>query len=682
MEVLLLVASVTGVGYFLSDKKQDVAQPKLTYLNVENTKPNGLNIYQSDKVNEIKKQELQKSNLLYELAKTPSLTGVLPPHFNSLYNLKDEGNEFLPLEPPEQDIQSINFSDFTSDNKATVLDNVFINPNSQQSSILNNVNRYINPIKTKSLALPDRPMFKSTAPQDPTGILSEEQFGTLNNNSDINPLTGLPFDTKHNNMTPFFGSHVKEGLQNTDILEKFTGTEDTFKNKTENLNQINAAENIYGNVPLTATIAADLDRYIPSKFRQNEKPIAEIRDSYQFQGSLNDQFRPEYKKIEDLVVNPKVSYEGRINTGAFPAKRAEEPAFSKNRVDTFYESGVERAFVKSDVNKGLLDKSYIENLKNPQREDISTDYSGNLNSSHLQHGKQRLRYCNDLNEDMNELQDSCIREPFKNQYNNNYASNVSKIGSVDDFGKQYVQLPNTQRITSNAPRLPSYNGSKIGTTRLQDILPVTLKETLLGTDNSGNIKSQHNLSLSESTSRGINNLNAKTTLKEDLGIITNKYIGVANKNEGLGYLTNNVNAKITLKEILTNQSEYTGNPTSQDKKSFENREQFNTVKFRDNREQSLIRKNNNGPQKFSSINNKKDMFLNEIRLSAAKKQNDKEDNRENLNLRFPQRLDNYQNLAPSRKDRYKETDISDRFSNGFHLDQLKNNPYNIYSMKS
>ena len=677
MEVLIF-ASVIGTGYFLNQNKKNSNILTNTYTGkLSNSEPSGLNIYQSNKVNEIKKNELIKSNRLYKLAESPSLTGVIPPFFNSLYDNLDEGKTQI-RQDTNDTLHPIEFKKYTSDNSSKVLENIFINPNSQQSSILNNVNRYINPIASKNIALQNRPMFKSTAPINNDLVLSEElSFGSLNEDNTINQMTGLPYDTSHNNEVPFFGSNVKETFNNHGLLEKFTGTQKEYKNKIEtNINGINGPDNIYGSAVLTSTIAADTDRYIVSRFRQNEKPIPEERVSYQKQGGLDDFIRPQYKKIEDLVVNPKSSYQTRTKSGTYPSKPADLPSFSKNTPDTLYEDAIDRSFVKSDVSKGLFAQDYTKSLGNPQRENQSIDYNGNVGNSSLYNGKQQLVYCND-EFDENGLQKSCVNLPFKNETTNNYKGNISKIGSVNDFGRDSVQLPNTHRITTNSQRISSFNGHKKGTKRLQDVLPITLKETLpnIG-DRGGNIQNEHNYGLSESTNRGINSLNAKTTLKEDASIITNKYTAVANKNQGLGYLTNKVKAKITLKELLTNQSEYMGNPSSQDKKSHELRDQYNTINFKNDRGNTLKRNNTSGPQRFGKVADKDSVFTNEIRLSDSQNARNKEVNRENLNVSFPSTSRNYPNIGQNRNDRKKDNE-NNRFGNGLHLDQLKNNPYNI-----
>jgi hypothetical protein len=677
MEAIIL-ASVIGAGYFFKQKEKNKLIVTNSYTDSKSKTPNGLNIYQSNHVDEIKRNELSESKRLYDLAKTPSLTGVIPPHFNSLYNKLDEGDKING--EIDDTFHPIEFKHYTSDKSSPILENVFINPNSKQLGILNNIARNINILPTKEVSLENRPMFKTTGK---SRVLAEEYaFGSFDEEKPeslpmedikISSLTGLPINVP----TPSFGSHVKETFtnQNTvNILEKFTGTESTLKPKTEtNINGLNGPDQIYGSVALTSTSAADLSRYIPSRFRQNEKPIAEEYVSHPIQGSLQDLLRPEYKKLEDLVVNPKISYEARLKSGNYPSKRANLPSFYKHTPDILYTDAIDRSQIRSDILKGLLDQDQSVNLGNPQRENQSIDYNGNVGNSTLYNGKQGLMYC-EGEVDENGLPKSCVSLPFKSENVNNYTGNLSKIGTVDDFGRKDVQLPNTNRITTSTQYIGSINGNKSGTQRLADILPVTLKETLQNVDNSGNIKT-FNRSFSDSVQEGINNVNAKTTLKEDLGIITNRYTSQATKNIGLGYLTNKVNAKMTLKEILSNQSEYTGNPSSQDKKYQESRDQYNTIHIKSNKETTMKRNSSSGPQRFGQVNDKDSVFINNIRSSDSRDSRNKETNRINMNVMKPNNIQ--QTIGLNRNDRNKEK-TENRFESGLHLDTLKNNPYNHF----
>jgi hypothetical protein len=680
----LIFAGVIASGYFFNKSKDNQKIITNSYSNklLENSKPNGLNIYQSNKVNEIKEKELQKSKILYDLSKTPSLTGIIPPYFNSLYNKLDEGVPFIG--DSDTTLHAVDFNKYTKDNASPILDNVFINPNSKQSSVLENVARRINVIPSKEsfISIQDRPMFKSTAPIENKNVLSElPQYPDFTDSPDttINPLTGLPFDKNHHNTVPFFGSHVKESLNNTSrlSLEKFTGTDSNYIHKTEvNINGINGAENTYGTPVITSTTAADSSRYIPSRFRQNEKPVAEEYISYDYQGTIDDNFRPQYRTNDELYINPKQTYKGVLKIGNYEKTRSTLPNFYKKTPDLIYTDSIDRSHLKSNVTKGLFDNDYTTNLKNPQRENQSTDYQGNVGQSQLYNTTQRLTYC-DSGFDSFGLPKSCVSLPFKSENKNNYTGNLSKIGEYNnlDTERKSIQLPNTQRITTNYERAGEYNGRKTGTMRLQDEPKITLKETLLDTDHSGFIKSQHDFNLSEATNRGINNMDAKTTLKEDLGIVENRYTSQASKDLGLGYITNKMNAKMTLKEITTENSNYTGNPNSQDSFANESRNQFDTLVVKSNRNDTLKRKYISGPQKFNQVNDKKSTYINDIRLSNSKLVNDRQDNRKNLNISYP--VGSYRQEETDTRNRNKEkTNVNNRVENGFLLDQINSNPYN------
>jgi hypothetical protein len=680
----LIFAGVIASGYFFnkSNNNKKIITNSYSTKPLENSTPSGLNIYQSDRVNEINAKELEKSKLLYDLAKTPSLTGVIPPHFNSLYNKLDEGLPFTG--DPDTTLHPVDFNKYTKDSSYPILDNVFINPDSKESSILQDVNRRINivPSKESFISIEDRPMFKSTAPVENTSVLSELPKNpdfTDSPSTTINPLTGLPFDKTHNNAVPFFGSHVKENLNNTSTLslEKFTGTDSTFIHKKEiNINGINGPENTYGTPVITSTSAADLSRYIPSHFRQNEKPVPEEYVSYEYQGTLNDNFRPQYRTNDELYVNPKETYKGVLKIGNYEKTRSTLPNFYKKTPDLTYTDAIDRSHLKSNVSKGLYDNDYTTNLKNPQRENISTDYQGNVGQSRLYNSTQRSTYC-DSGFDSFGLPKSCVSLPFKSENVNNYVGNISKIGEYNnlDIERESIQLPNTQRITTNYERAGEYNGRKIGTTRIQDEPKITLKETLLNIDNSGFIKSDHDFSLSEATNRGINHVDVKTTLKEDLGIVENRYTSQANRDFGLGYITNKMNAKMTLKEITTDNSNYTGNPNSQDFFANESRNQYDTLVVKSNRNDTLKRKYISGPQLFNKVNDKESTYINPIRLTNAKLVNDHQDDRKNLNVSYPIGSYHQEEIDTRTRDR-ERINLNNTVLNGYLAEQINSNPYN------
>ena len=92
-----------------------------------------------------------------------------------------------------------------------------------------------------------------------------------------------------------------------------------------------------------------------------------------------------------------------------------------------------------------------------------------------------------------------------------------------------------------------------------------------------NVNSDFKNSLNTAYEMGITGMDVPITQKQTT--LIKDYVGNINKNEGMGYLVNKYNAKTTGKEIITNNSEYSGNANSKDKQStvrttFENPEYF------------------------------------------------------------------------------------------------------------
>jgi hypothetical protein len=130
-----------------------------------------------------------------------------------------------------------------------------------------------------------------------------------------------------------------------------------------------------------------------------------------------------------------------------------------------------------------------------------------------------------------------------------------------------------------------------------------------------NVKTSFGQGVSKAASLGISNYDMKTTLKEDPNIINNKYLGIADKKDGLGYLTNKISAPTTLKEILTEQAAYssTGNPNRIQEQTV--RKTFEDVILRDRKEISITKDRMSGPQKFNLHKGKESSYPNGIRTN-------------------------------------------------------------------
>lgn len=196
----------------------------------------------------------------------------------------------------------------------------------------------------------------------------------------------------HNNMVPFYGSHVR---QNTDpeahqqLLERFTGqtnssTELRSQPKRELPSFFDRTPGqtfIYG---APTEMAVQTDRYITSNLKQNVTPFQQIRVgpgiSETYDAKPRDGFHPwyrcQFRNVDELRVNPKNVYEGRLLPGKeVTSNRGFCGDVYKRRPDSFYINDQRRwnrttgAFTAPQIRQNFT--AYKQN-----REDTNIEYVG------------------------------------------------------------------------------------------------------------------------------------------------------------------------------------------------------------------------------------------------------------------------------------------------------------------
>lgn len=524
METLLLVGLTGLAGYYLkTDRKKE--EGSIDSIMAENQKPNSLNIYNSDKVNASNDELLKLSLNNYKDAQNPSLTGVLPPIYNSYSSV---GNDFkIPISEPHL-------------------------------SEVNDINRRKNVMETTPPILSERPMFKLSQ----MGSLTDDAFSNFGGgNSEVSLLTGQPIQRDHSNMVPFFGSNLKQNVENFTNeakLDNFTGNKSTFIHKTEQAPRFEKfSQDIYGTPLLTDHV--DTSRYIPSAYRQNEKPFDDIKVAAPISGTLNNPLNNVKEPTIDslrIATNKQVSYAGRMKAGQLGSVRGVSVEVMKNRPDTHFELGHDRLFTSTGAVIGKKSTDNYQNMQETSRQNQNLEYYGN--SYKDKESSQRLKYDNTNEFDFSSL----VQEPKRNQLESDTMRNMGSNGfSVNDYGKNSYNFTEMERETTNSGNQAlninmSNSGHQIG---LQDELYSTMKETLIEKqDNTGNI------STLKKYDSNITDYTFKTTQKETL--INNKYKGQASKKDGMGYTVVNPEAKTTNKEINCNNS-YSGHANDTNKNS-------------------------------------------------------------------------------------------------------------------
>lgn len=546
METLALAGLIAAAGYYLQDKsprsKEGIRNlneqdPEITKMS-ELEKPNSLNIYQADKVNAVNDEILQRSLQNYKDAERPDMTGILPPIYNSYSSI---GNDT---------ILNVNLKD----------------PSSQDLAKIDDANRRDAMFKVQSRKIEDRPAFKPTPYDTPGEAQIFSNFGAYpKTNENISLLTGQPIQREHSNMVPFFGSNVKQNIEtftNEATLDNFTGNKSTFFHKQEiSPHFAPVQQDITGTPMLTTNI--DTSRFIPSAFRQGEKPFYEERISAPIAGTLDNPMSQNFQpSIDDLRVANKqqVSYEGRTKAGQMGSVRAAVAPVAKNRPDTHYTLGPDRFFTSTGAVIANKAQNNYENLPSTSRQELNREYYGAPVSREKLSSGPRLSNVDNTDE-LNFT--SYFQDPKRTQLKSDPIRNRgSHIPGTTDYGKASYNLPELERDSTKEYQSLNVNRSNLGQKMpVSDEAKPTIKETLVGKrDNSGNIT--RNVNAAKNT--GMTDYSLKTTNKETL--IYKDYRGHATKKDQVGYNVAKYRAKTTNKEI-TSDTPYAGNANAKNKSS-------------------------------------------------------------------------------------------------------------------
>jgi len=555
MESLAIIGITALLGYSFADKEgiRDVSiqDPLPTTRMPEHERPVSTNIYNSNMYQEAEDTTLNLAINNYKKAEDPALTGVLPPIYNSYSAI---GNE-------------------------SILNNPLLDGSVKNLSDINNINRYkdITSVANNEPSVIARPMFKPILNLDTEASVNFSNFGQgVPSNQSVSLLTGQPMDREHTNQVPFFGSNVKQNVEsftNTARLDQYTGNSSTFKHKNEQGQFFDSyQQDIYGTPQVTTAI--EMDRFIPSVYRQNEKPFESEKISAPISGTIDNPLTSaasNFRTIDQLRAanKPQVSYAGRTVAGQFGNVRGVHGNVSKNKVDTHFELGQKRLFTSTGaVVAGQVQQNYSQ-MQPTSRQDQNLEYYGTLVSKDK---KSEPRYSSMDNS--NELT-VLAQENRRQQLNSDTQRNVSKTTANNaDYGKGSYKLPELERNSTNVQHTLNVNKSDKGhQLPVQDDIKQTTKQTTLYTDNSGHINSR----IKKSDTSGIIGIDFKTTNKETT--VHNKYKGQANKKDQMGYSIANYNAKVTNKET-TSQNGYNGHAADNNKNSMVYSTYFNPEKVR------------------------------------------------------------------------------------------------------
>ncbi len=651
METLALALLVGYAGYYFKNSKEESIR---NVNNLEDSiKPDPItkyeqpvmsNIYNSNIANAANQEILNKATALYKDSENPQITGVIPPLYNQV------GNETILKNLPEEDSSIAEFSKEVYRDKL-----VNVDPTTNQ----------VIPVNPSLLNLPKAPIFAEHLQNDP---LSVENFSAFDLNSKSKPDDKF----KHDNMTPFFGGTVKQNVEKLSmpyVLDTYSGNTSTYIHKKET-GPLFAQEkqNIYG----TPALDYDLNRFIPSAYRQNEKPFPEERIAKPIADTIDNPvdtiIRDRQPTIDTLRVDNKqqVSYTGvNVESGQRGGIRGNIGHTQKKLPDPSFKLEPDRYIITTGSFLSQKAPENFEEMKTTVRQTQTTDYYGTVKKTA---DGELVRLGQGL--DNSAILETYVQNTIRQQHKPDVVRNINTGIDTIVSNKETYDIKELERDTTNDNTLNLSNVIKttVGTKSFEDIAKTTGRQTLDPFDNTRNL---------DSILRGLTNENditdyiPKTTGKEL--IVENKYKGNIIKNYNAAYTEEKYDMKNTVRQDVK-VKDYTGNVDVGT--GPENRYRYKNAKIY-NRKQILVSGERPAGKESSKVVSGKGVigeFKTNANLDLKQKQALREPDSIGSNTVD---ITNNTTIGRVRFNRYKNKFIDRTSDANLIKDQLKDNPFNL-----
>ena len=400
--------------------------------------------------------------------------------------------------------------------------------------------------------------------------LSEQTIADLNKQKseeeyEYSQLTGeyvKKENFKHNNMEPFFkscsyGQSYKDNDVNEQKLGIYTGSSKFHKSKSSMpanesapspfFNPEESKKNTWGQ---NSSLQKRQQYYNQSMYRSNEQPFEKkyvgpgLNKGYTstpsggfHNATAQDIVKP--KSIDELraLNNPKLTYEGRINSGTGTEQRGKIGTVGKYKPDKFNINSPDRYFTSaSGIEREQLRPSHI--IKPTDRG--KADYQ--LGPAKFQANREQKRT----------LTKKSSKITFKTDSVRNFnAKNLWDVKEdFSNYGKNSFNLPANERdVTATRTSVRNMNTvyKKQKSYNPEDVLPTTMKETQIHDTRDGNINGM------EGNVGGyiVAPKYARTTRKETTHSDYTNNPGTDQLGGGRGYLTAPLDLRYTNKENIS-----------------------------------------------------------------------------------------------------------------------------------
>lgn len=443
-----IIGVIAFLGYSLNETKTPREIPNKRKKISPHETPSGKNIYHSTFSKEIDVKERQIADIQFKKSRFPKKTNIIPPLYNTecSWGCDKKISEYTITPSESKIINDKILKKKNTNSKKTIINGPMFNSQLHGFSIT-----VEEPV---SVDMDKRENF------DPT----------------ISQLTGLPLDLSHDNMVPFFGSNV---TQNTDlnsrnsILDNHTGETFTKIKKQETVQLFEPEkQQVFGTKTFGDLI--DSDRYIPSRFHSNVKPIPDIK----VQPLPETVVRPGYKSVDNLrVINkPKVEYEKPMTSGKkFITERGIQPRVFKNRPETAYNN--DKLFTTTGQEKAPRSRENFSETKMGIKNVIAETSLNLTPGSDLKKSGSSQRYTKNVNSDvqfsldLNNRKQEVEQDWVRNAGSNNY-------DPLDDFinRESYFAPEQERETTSRMNLLPAKTSVPDTYTGLGNLPKTTNKE--------------------------------------------------------------------------------------------------------------------------------------------------------------------------------------------------------------
>jgi hypothetical protein len=506
-EILGIFALTALLGNYINSKEMG-GQSDLVPMRKEI--PKELLPSSNNRVNEVQETMQAMADDLVKQSANPGVTGILPPLFNT-YGTRG---------------QKIQFEERVT---------------AQKMAEINQFNKLANVMGGTKQVIP------------PTPQVLKSGLGEFENDEDSSKvfslLTGKPLEKSHSNMTPFFGSIVKQRVEefaNVPLIERYTGTEPRI-DRNQGPRFETHRENIYGSPAFTTQV--DMSRFIASPYRENELPFEQTRINAPKAWGPEDNIKPQYKSIDELVVNAKETYEGRpVESYKLSGGRGDSRGIfakiNKNKPETSFEWGEDRLFKTTGAILGDKIQPDLSSILKDQKT-IGTEYFGN-SSAGTDKAKMTTRIIssNSAREDMVVTQASDVKKKFLETKEDSFLRNGGFSSQIDQRRVDTYFATDTQRANENTQILGASREDAGHKQYAFDLPRATTKETTLRETDLAPTSAFYT---KPTDTNG--NLPLKTTHKE-MNVV-NKYPGQAKLGSGLGYISaiDSTDLKTTNKEM-------------------------------------------------------------------------------------------------------------------------------------